>query len=289
MTPSFHTHYHPLTSRPYLQNSTYTEHTPCRALKPYVACFWTSMGEMEDGEEKAAISVAGEREPLSGVLVIPDTCVDVIIELNHGPQTVKSRLCGIQDYSVTVGPGTGKRKMTTFAVRFYFWAVRLFLDLDMRDIYNGVLDFELLVPGSRDAFQELFYQQSLRDKIEWMEEYLLKKLDTGRLNANFFNSVDHMLRSRGCAAVKDICGCASVSQRQMERLFRQEIGISIKRTASLVRYQNVWREIVCRERFEIQEAVGQFGYADQAHLLNDFKRFHSVWPVQAKQIAMASR
>ena len=165
MTPSFHTHYHPLTSRPYLRNSTYTEHTPCRALKPYVACFWTSMGEMEDGEEKAAVSVAGEREPLSGVLVIPDTCVDVIIELNHGPQTVKSRLCGIQDYSVTVGPGTGKRKMTTFAVRFYFWAVRLFLDLDMRDIYNGVLDFELLVPGSRDAFQELFYQQSLRDKI----------------------------------------------------------------------------------------------------------------------------
>ena len=50
------------------------------------------MGEMEDGEEKAAVSVAGEREPLSGVLVIPDTCVDVIIELNHGPQTVKSRL-----------------------------------------------------------------------------------------------------------------------------------------------------------------------------------------------------
>lgn len=78
------------------------------------------MGEMEDEEEKATVSVTGEQEPLFGVLVIPGTCVNVTIELNHGPQTVRSRLCGIQDYSITVGPGTGKKKMATFTVGLYF-------------------------------------------------------------------------------------------------------------------------------------------------------------------------
>lgn len=62
----------------------------------------------------------------------------------------------------------------------------------------------------------------------------------------------------------------------MKRLFRQETGILIKRAASLVRYQNVRREVVYRERFETQEATGQFGYAGQTHLLNDLKQFHSV-------------
>lgn len=56
----------------------------------------------------------------------------------------------------------------------------------------------------------------------------------------------------------------------------------MKRTASLVRYQNVWREIVGQKEFRIQDAVYRYGYSDQSHLLNEFRRFHGVWPDQAK-------
>ena len=75
----------------------------------------------------------------------------------------------------------------------------------------------------------------------------------------------------------------------MERMFKQDVGISIKRTASLVRYQNVWREVILKEHFNVQEAVERYGYADQSHLLNEFKRFHGLWPSQAKLEALESR
>lgn len=274
MAAGFMTQYHPLTSRPFLRNRTYEEHPPCQALRPYIACFWSSEGTGESG--------AGQR-----VLVIPDTCVDIIIETSRTGQRIRSRLCGIQDYSVMAGgQADGSEEIICFAVRFYFWAARLFLDLNLSDICNQTLDFDLIQPGCNSRFEALFYRQSVGEKIAWMESYLLGILNPGRYDHNLYNSIDYLLRTGGSAPVKDICSYSTVSQRQMERLFRRDIGISIKRTASLVRYQNVWREVVRQESFNVQEAVYRYGYADQSHLLNEFKRFHGLLPDQAKKKAL---
>lgn len=271
MIPAFRTLYSPMTSRPFLRDRTYAEHAPCRELRPYVACFWETGPSVRQ------------------VLVIPDTCIDIIIEINHTRQRIKSRICGIQDYSVTAGSQRGREDVTVLAVRFYFWAARLFLDLNMRDIYNQVMDLDLVQPGCAWNFEPLFYLGTTSEKISWLERYLLNKLEPDRYNTNLYNSIDFMLSAMGNTTVKEICGYSSVSQRQMERLFLREIGMPIKRTASLVRYQNVWREVASRKEFEIQDAVYRYGYTDQAHLLKDFRRFHSVPPEQARQIALASR
>ncbi|MEY8531996.1 helix-turn-helix domain-containing protein [Blautia pseudococcoides] len=69
----------------------------------------------------------------------------------------------------------------------------------------------------------------------------------------------------GNISVKEICEYSCVSQRQMERLFLQNIGMSIKRTAGLIRYQNVWRDVVKQERFDVQDAVYRYGFSDQSN------------------------
>lgn len=275
MIPKFMNQYHPLTSRPFLRNMTYSEYLPCELLRPYVFCFWSS----ETSEESTA-----DRQ----VRVIPDTCVDIIIDINYTRNTIRSRLCGIQDYTVMVEQKNEQEQCVRFAVRFYFWAVKRFLNLDMSCLYNQSLDFELLIPGCSFQFEELFYCNSLHERIAWMESYLLHRLNPEGYNSALYNSIDYLLRSKGGAPVREICGCSTISQRQLERLFKQEIGLSIKRTASLVRYQNVWREVIQQDTFNIQKAIGSYGYADQAHLLNEFKRFHGLWPSQAKQEALKS-
>lgn len=276
MTPQFMAHYHPLTARPFLRNRTYEEYIPCEPLRPYVFCFWSSnLSDMS--MEKRQIRV------------IPDTCVDIIIDINYTKHTLKSKLCGIQDYTVMVEQENGQEEIIRFAVRFYFWAINRFLNLDMSCLHNQAIDFELLIPGSNYRFEELFYCHSLEERIIWMESYLLQILNPEGYNPNLYNSIDYLLRSRGCASVSDVCGYSTISQRQLERLFKQEVGISMKRTASLVRYQNVWREIIQQEQFDIQKAVGRYGYADQSHLLNEFRRFHGLRPSQAKQEALEQR
>lgn len=276
MTPNFITQYHPLTARPFRRNKTYEEHIPCKPLRPYVACFWSSEGIEKGGNDGL-------------IRVIPDTCMDIIIEINYTKQIIKSCLCGIQDYTVMMEQEKEKEETIRFAVRFPFWAVRRFLTLDMSALYNQVLDLELLIPGCNSKFEELFYCHSLAERIAWMESYLLGIFNPEGYNPNLYNSIAYLLRSGGRAPVRDICGYSAVSQRHLERLFKQEIGISIKRTASLVRYQHVWREVIQQNTFHIQDAVCRYGYADQSHLLGEFKRFHGLYPIQAKQEALERR
>ena len=313
MILAFDTPYRPLTSRPFLSNSTYAEYLPGEALRPYVSCFWASGvsgGEADVLEAAAteadvleaaateaevpgaAVPGAAGRETalLAGtVRVIPDTCMDIIIEINHTRQSISSRLCGLQDCTFMVEQGRGGERVTKIAARFYFWSARLFLDMELGETANRVLDLEPVLPGCNREFEPLFYHRSVGESISWLEGYLLKRLETDRYNPNLYNSIDYLLRAGGNAAVKDICANSCVSQRQMERLFRQNIGLPIKRIASLVRYQNVWAEVVRQDRFEIMDAVHRYGYADQAHLLNDFKRFHGIWPDQARRAAFAWR
>lgn len=276
MTPNFITLYHPLTARPFHRNKTYEEHIPCKPLRPYVACFWSSEGIEKSGADGL-------------IRVIPDTCMDIIIDINYTKQIIKSRLCGMQDCTVMVEQGKEREETVRFAVRFPFWAVRRFLSLDMSDLYNQTIDLDLLVPGCNDVFEELFHCRSLEERIAWMESYLLGMFNPDGYNPNLYNSIAYLLRSQGSAMVRDISGYSAVSQRQLERLFKQEIGIPIKRMASLVRYQHVWREVIQQEHFNIQEAVGRYGYADQSHLLGEFKRFHGLYPSQAKREALERR
>lgn len=273
MTPSFYTQFCPLTSRPFLKKKIYEEIAPCDALRPYVACFWSAERAGQDGADGI-------------VRVIPDACVDIIIEINHSGQKISSRLCGLQDGPFIAGQRGRDEDVTQFAVRFYFWAVHLFFRLDLDGLFNRMVDFELIESGIGHKFQELFSMGTVAERIAWMETYLLRKLDSTGYNPNLYNAIDCMLKSRGSANVRDICACSSVSQRQMERLFKQDIGISMKRMSSLVRYQNVWREVAAQERFAVQEAVYRYGYSDQAHLLNEFKRFHGLWPDQARCAAL---
>lgn len=71
----------------------------------------------------------------------------------------------------------------------------------------------------------------------------------------------------------------------MERLFLKHIGVSMKKVSSLVRYQNIWQEIVYGKNFNIQDAVMKYGYTDQSHLINEFKKYHGITPNQAVMFA----
>lgn len=276
---TFHTRYRPITSRPFLAGPSYMEYKPSEALRPYVLCYWGTDASFRDGDNERI-----EEK----ILVIPDTCVDIIIEINTSKKKIGIMLCGLQDYPITAGQSSEGDTVTEFAVRFHFWAANLFLQTDMRGIYNQFVDLELVRPGSISEFEPLFYQQTMKEKIAWMEGYLLEKIDGGRINTSLYNSIDQILKYAGRPTVKEICEYSCVSQRQMERLFLQEVGLSMKRTASLVRYQNVWRDIVLQKEFQVQEAVYRYGYTDQSHLLKEFKRFHGMTPEQAKNKALGS-
>lgn len=272
---NFHNIYRPLTSHPFVSDGSYMEYRPSPLLLPYISCFWTMSAEKE---------TSGNAE----VLVNPDTCMDIIVHINHTRQMITGYLCGIQDKPEISVQRVSEDEVSYFAIRFHFWSAHLFLNLKFCESVNKSVELSALGKEWQQLFQPFFYLRKVEERIAYVEDFLLQRLNFIEKNDNLFNSIHHIINTSGSAGIKEICAFSCVSQRHMERMFRSEVGLTMKRAASLVRYQNVWREIVTSSRFIAMDAVYRYGYADQAHLLREFKRFHGVTPERARQIAGVS-
>lgn len=250
--------FQPVLSTPFGREN-YREIVPCDVLKPYIRCFWE---QCENDTE---------------ILVIPDACMDIIFDLRENGGDF---FCSLDESSFY------SRGSELFGVRFYAWTAGLLLRRDFAyeernqsdGYFKGMDELRVAVRSARN-FEE---------RVSAVEDCLLKRIDGISSDNNLLNSVDFIVENRGSADIAELCLHTAVSPRTLERLFNRNIGISPKTFSSLTRYQMLWRDMV-RGGFDVFDAVEKYGYTDQSHLLNDFKKRHSMNPQQALEYAKKFR
>lgn len=268
--------YHPLTATPFKRNSFYTELSSCKELRPYIRCYW--------GTENPLIQIENDDAP---ELVIPDTCVDIIYDVDYTNNTVTGGFCGINDCSFHAhSSGTIGHVVSTFAIRFYAWSAYAFADDSLKSTINGYFDvgsrFEWLDKILRFKLLEL---KTLQEKISFVEEILIQRLSDVKEKVVVNDTIQNILIHKGSLDVSNLAKDSFVSTRHLERLFHEYIGITPKKLSNLIRYQFLWRDILCEPDFDVLSAVHKFGYTDQSHLLREFKRCHSMDIHNARIIA----
>ena len=268
--------YKPITAESPAYRQTYFEAEPCDELKPYIRCFWGTMKPCKnDGKSKN-----------TDVLVIPDTCMDIMFNVNHSKSTVESGFCAINERAFLSSDDTFPDTASAFAVRFYPWGAALFADEAFNGSKNQYFDLKVHFEYIKQELEPLLLEaDSLCDRVKIAEKILIKHKNQKRQNDYVMNAIYHMIISRGTARISDICSYASISHKQLERLFNEHIGISPKGLESLIRYQMLWKDILKDDNFNVLDAVEKYGYFDQAHLINDFKKHHLMTPEKAKKFS----
>ena len=256
-----------LTATPFKRNSFYAEISPSKELQSYIRCYW--------GTENPLIQIKNDDAP---ELVIPDSCVDIIYHIDYTNNTVTGGFCGVNDCSFhTHGNGTIGHMVSTFAIWFYAWSAYAFSDDSFQSTMNGYFDvgsrFEWLDKSIRPQLLEL---KTLQEKISFTEQVLLKSLLDIRENAVINDTIQNILINKGSLDIAKLAKESFVSTRRLERLFHEYVGITPKKLSNLIRYQFLWRDILCEPDFDVLSAVHKFGYTDQSHLLREFKRYHSM-------------
>lgn len=273
----FYKIYKPITAAPFIHDRSHVEIEPCDALKPYIRCFWGSQNSYVN--DKADI--------LAGKLLIPDTCMDVVFRINFTDNRLDSDFCGINDGPLSSeSENIDNTEKSVFGIRFYAWSAVLFSEESMKDVKNGFFDSRQHFSNlTKELEQRFFDVVDFNQRVKIAEDILLRHLNKRHSNPFVMEVVGEILRKKGNLKFLELWQEMNISERQMERLFKEYMGISPKLFSSLIRYQYLWRDIFFNPDFNIQDGVFQYGYTDQSHLLHDFKRFHTMNMEQAREHA----
>lgn len=258
MELGFHHLFHPATALPFSQDSAYFEVPPGRRLEPYIQCFWGGDLSGKNGQ-----SVLRQNR-----LIVPDGCRDLVLTI-HG-DCICGRLTDLDLKPCRVSPKTGEEQRT-FGVRFYFWAASCFGG-------EGMLD-SLLPLLEKVEFAHLPFDT----QCSFMREYLEQRLRPEALPGGVQEAAGLLLESRGSISVQELERQTFQSRRTLERRFLREFGISPKAMAGVIRYQSLWRDILSKRDFDIQDEVAALGFYDQPHLLHSFSAYHGMTISQAIQ------
>lgn len=262
------TKYIPITANPYRQSKAYTEISPCAELAPYIRCFWGTTEPIIRNDEHCD-------------LVIPDTCMDVIFTIDYKSNRLESGFCTIDETGHYTNAVTDTALYSTFAIRFYAWSAVLFADNYFSDSKNQFFDTDEFFTGlNREMLPMLMSVTCLKERAVYASRYLMKRLNIKNINNDMMNAVYDIIAAKGTISTAELAKRNVISKRQLERIFQQNMGITPKSFSSLVRYQMMWQEM-CFEGGNTLDMIEKYGYYDQAHLLNDFKKRHTMTPTQA--------
>ena len=274
---NLHKIYNPITATPFARNESYMEFAPCEALKPYVKCFWGTKEPVR--QRKTDIPTRG--------IVTPDTCMDIIFTVDVTNNRITGRFCGIDDRSFATWDKNDEEKIiSTFAIRFFPWSAVLFAEESMQNTRNGFFEVDVHFSKLRKEIEPLLFDVvNIKERIARTECYLLSHIYPKRSNHIVMDAMAELLLRKGNIEIGQLTREVHTSNRQLERLFQSYIGISPKQLSSLIRYQYLWKDVLFCGNFQVMDAVYEYGYTDQAHLLHDFKRFHTMNISQAKEYA----
>jgi AraC-like DNA-binding protein len=90
--------------------------------------------------------------------------------------------------------------------------------------------------------------------------------------------VDRLVESRGEEAIAALAGALGIAQRTLLRRFRGATGLTPKQFARICRFRHAAMKLVKTGRPDWAQVASGTGFADQAHMINEFKDLTGLTP-----------
>jgi AraC-like DNA-binding protein len=175
-------------------------------------------------------------------------------------------LVGQMDRHVTV-LATGR--VDVVGVRFHPSGAHPLFRFPMAELANELVALEDLVTLQ----DRLGSEGSTEERKRALDTVLSERFGNAAApDPDFERAVSSVVRAEGRISVDLLSAGMGVGTRQLERKFRERVGLGPKRFARVLRFQSVFRRAFLEERSWAELAL-DCGYYDQAHFIRDFKSF----------------
>jgi AraC-like DNA-binding protein len=238
----------------------YSTVIPESKLKPVVECFWSVTGT--DTEQQK---------------IIPDGFPEMIFHFGDPYEifdqdtkasTQGNILMSGQISRPIVLRATGRSDV--FGIKFKPAGIWKLLQVNMSTLKDQVISY------TSDVSIQTLYDElktaSAEARIRCVEKFIFSKLNEN----GFENEIDSVLETienkKGDVSIEGLCSDHSITQRTLQRIFQQRVGITAKQYARITRFKTVYA-LLQKPSLTKTDSIYLSGYFDQPHFNKEFREF----------------
>ena len=143
--------------------------------------------------------------------------------------------------------------------------------LDLNDVFGG---------DARRLGEQLRDLPAWTHRFDVLDRFLLTRLDCAPAVSPEVRHVwQRLTDTAGAVPIGELCREVRWSHKHLITRFRQQVGLTPKRAARISRFEHVLHRLIReRSRPDWDRLAAVAGYADQAHMIRDFRQFLGTTP-----------
>lgn len=253
----------------------YTTVPPPTHLEPFVDCIWLLAAPGSDGDPEPEI-------------VLPDGKTELIVHFGDAFLKLEGESYERQARVLMSGQLTERIMLKStgeigvVSIRFKAAGAARFFDVPYEELVDRVVDFADFEPAFSAAIHDRIarcesHDERLAAMVAVLEERLTQE---SREDVFVRQACQHITSSQGDYSAQDLVKLIGYSERQLERKFRKQVGITPKTLSRIVRFQKFLAMAKENDALTLADAAAACGYYDQSHFIRDFTKFSGVSPMK---------
>ena len=247
---------------------------PNNFLQPYVSRYW--LWEKEPVLPKIFSGTGTELMFHYG---------DLLLGTNQAGKMFTLPQCYIMSPRFTCYDLNPGNQLGFISIRFRAGAFRHFCKTPSTELVDSFVDIEDLWGSSgREFSQQVLEAGNLQQRIAIIEKFLMAFLTKYyKKEQPLDQAVKTLLYDYKRVNLHDISQNLFLSQRQMERKFRNAVGVSPKAFQRISRFEAVMKNLLLHRSRKYLAVVLDHGYYDQSHFLKEFINCMGEYPASFLQ------
>jgi len=243
-------------------------------LSKYIKCFWT-------------LERAGKDAPPLEFSPVSDGTPGLIFQLSDNQTIIdgeKAKLANAFIFGQTIK----RRKMEllgqfdTLGVLFFPNSLKSIFGIKANLLTDTCLDFSLITADEHKFLHErLSESNSTEERIGLLSNYFLSQIQRHGFDNNAVSfAVNEIQKTNGSLNYQSLLKDLKISERSLERHFKQHVGITPKMYMRICRFQASLSQLKQKGYQKLSDIAYENGYADQSHFIREFKEFLGFSPLK---------
>lgn len=188
-------------------------------------------------------------------------------------------------YGATTKPNTMRMtgEFCTIGVFFTPYALKTIFGIGANLLTDTCVDLSSLQEARTfHLLEKLGNSASTDEQMKWLTTFIEIQVQTHRKKTDHavLYVVSEMMSSQGSLSLQEITSSLRLSERSLERKFKEHVGLSPKLFGRICRFQASLRQLQRQSYEKLSDIAFDGDYSDQSHFIRNFKEFAGISPYQ---------